>query len=247
MMMTCKTKMKRSSLMLPLLIIACTVCAQQKPVTPVVKPEIPDTIVKMGGRKVAVLKMQKGSSSTTYVLQSKPDSMIRIENKDIETILYRNGNRLSVNKPVVDMVKDDQWQAVLITRNKSEIEGMYSHGFVRAKNSMNPRSRKHAEETATVNLQKQGTKFKAYIILVTNEFSTGGYNDIPGYQMEGIAYGFEPLEKGTNVITDKGNNQKTDAQKQSTSGTATTTKTTDPKQSTTPAATTTTKPADQKK
>jgi hypothetical protein len=37
---------------------------------------------------------------------------------------------------------------------------------------------------------------KGTVVLVTNKKTTGGYGEIPGYFIEGVVYGTEPLEEG---------------------------------------------------
>ena len=101
------------------------------------------------------------------------------------------------------MVDEKQWEAVTITKDKNQIEGMYSHGNISAKSSPNARSKKAAQQNTYIKLQKKAAAVGGTIVLITNEESFGGYGDIPGCYIEGIAYGKEPLEKGTNVAEDK--------------------------------------------
>jgi len=186
----------KNILILAFVLIGGEVFAQTKPV-------VPDTIVRMGGRKVLGIVRQTTFSSVYYTIPSRPDSVIELSRKEIEKVIRKDGRIDVYNKPVLQVVRDDQWQSILITRNKKEVEGMYNRGFFSASSSRNLRSKKKAMESATVKLQKQAVQKKAYIVLITNEYSTGGYSDPPGYYMEGIAYGMEPLEKGTDVVDKK--------------------------------------------
>lgn len=172
------------------------------------KPTPYDTIVRFGNRKIPVTKLTMGSLTVTYALPEKPDSIIRLERKEIEKIIYKNGNISVLNKSVVEVVKDDQWQAVLITKDPKEVEGLYKRGEVNARASMSSRDKKRAQESATVKLQKKAAGQKAYIVLITREEYYGGYGDPPGYYVEGVSYGKEPLEKGTDVADPKNKDTK---------------------------------------
>jgi hypothetical protein len=163
-----------------------------------------DTIVWLGGKKTGVIQVTVSSTIITYALPSHPDSTIRVERKQLEKILYKSGKIDIFNKPVVQMVDDSQWEAVTITKDKGQVEGMYSHGNISAKSSPNARSKKAAQQNTFIKLQKKAAALGGTIVLITSEESFGGYGDIPGCYIEGIAYGKEPLEKGTNVAEDKG-------------------------------------------
>jgi len=162
-----------------------------------------DTIVWLGGKKVGAVQVMVSSTIITYALPAHPDSIIRVERKQLEKILYKSGKVEIFNKPVVQMVDEKQWEAVTITKDKNQIEGMYSHGNISAKSSPNARSKKAAQQNTYIKLQKKAAAVGGTIVLITNEESFGGYGDIPGCYIEGIAYGKEPLEKGTNVAEDK--------------------------------------------
>jgi hypothetical protein len=180
--------------------------AQTKVTQP--KPIPYDTIVRFGDRKIPVVKLTIGSISVTYALPSKPDSIIRLERKEIEKIIFRNGNITVLNKAVVEVVRDDQWQAILVTRDENEVQGLYKRGLVSARSATNSRDKKKAEESATIKIQKKAAMQKAYIILITHEEYYGGYGDPPGYYVEGVSYGTEPLETGTNVVDPKNKTSK---------------------------------------
>lgn len=171
------------------------------------KPIPYDTIVRFGDRKIPVTKLTMGAQTVTYALPEKPDSIIRLERKEIEKIIFKNGNISVLNKAVVTVVKDDEWQAVLITKDEREVQGLYKRGEVSARASMSSRDKKRAQESATVKMQKKAAAQKAYIILITHEEYYGGYGDPPGYYVEGVSYGKEPLETGTNVVDPKNKNK----------------------------------------
>jgi len=183
------------------IVFVCDLFGQTKDATP--KPVPCDTIVRFGNRKFPVVKLTLGSVSVTYALQAKPDSIIRLEKKEIEKIIYKNGNIAVLNKSVVEVISNDQWQAILVTRDEGEIQGLYKRGLVNARSASSSRDKKKALESAQVKIQKKAAAQKATIILITKEEYYGGYGDPPGYYVEGVSYGTEPLEEGTNVVDPK--------------------------------------------
>jgi hypothetical protein len=171
-------------------------------------PAVPvDTVIRFGNRKIPVVKLYIGTLTVTYALQSKPDSIIRLDQKEIEKIIYKNGAVRTMNKPVLEVIKNDQWQAILVTKDEKEVQGLYKRGFCRGKG--NPTSsKKKAEESGIIKIQKQAAGYKATIVLITHEEYTGAYGEPAGYYVEGVAYGTEPLETGTNVVDPKIKNSK---------------------------------------
>jgi hypothetical protein len=169
-----------------------------------VKPAPTDTIVRFGNRKIPVVKLYIGSTSVTYALQSKPDSSIRLEKKEIEKIIYKNGNVEPINKSVVEVIRNDQWQAIMVTHNESDVQGLYVLGEVRANASPNGGNLKKAKESTITRIQKKAAAFKgASYILITKDGFSGGYGNEQTYTAEGSVYGPEPPEKGTDVVKDK--------------------------------------------
>jgi hypothetical protein len=146
-------------------------------------------------------------------LQSKPDSLITVQQKDLERIVYRNGRIDFFNKAVIEEVSDKQWQSILLTHKEKDVAGLYKRGVIAGKSKPNERSKKDAQQSGTIKIQKQAAAIGATIVLITKEEYYGGFGDPQGYYVEGIAYGNEPLEKGTNVVgkgnkDDKGNKEK---------------------------------------
>ena len=162
-----------------------------------------DTIFMLGGKKVPANINGVNSLDVTYTLPSKPDSIIHIERKQVEKVLYRSGQLEVYNKPVVLMIDDNSWEAVVITKDKKQIQGLYKRGEVAAKSPSNPKSKKAAEQSAAIRLQKKAASQGGNVVLITHEESFGAYGDVPGVYIEGITYGDKPLENGTNVVVDK--------------------------------------------
>ena len=188
-----------------MLVIAGEVFGQTK--TPTKNPQtkaVPvDTIIKLGNRKIPALVKQVGALNVSYAIPEKPDSIIRIELKELEKIIYRNGRVDIFNKSVFEDVAANQWESILITHKEKDVAGLYKRGDVSGKSKPNARSKKDAQQSATIKIRKQAAAMKATYILITYEEYYGGFNDPQGYTVEGVAYGPEPLDKGTNVVDDK--------------------------------------------
>lgn len=159
------------------------------------KKEIPqDTIVKLGGRKL-IVDVTKVTATDVYFMQPNKQEVTSIERKQIEKIIYRSGKVDQLNKPLLKMVDEGSWEGVLITTNKDDLKGLYEVGLVNAISASNSRSKKAAKQSATIRLQKKAANLGAYIIYLTKAEAKGGYGEIPGYAMEGIAYSLTPPEK----------------------------------------------------
>jgi len=158
---------------------------------PVIEEKL-DTIIRLGGKKI-VVKIQKINASDITYKNPGSDEVLSLRHKDIERIIMSTGRKETFNKPVLMMIDETQWEAVLITETKEEVDGLYERGFVTAESSSDSRSMKAAKKSATIRLQKKAANMKAGIVLITKSEAKGGYGEIPGYLLEGIAYGFEPL------------------------------------------------------
>jgi hypothetical protein len=170
-----------------------------------------DTIIKLGNRKIPAFVKQVSVLTVSYSLPSKPDSVIKLELKQLEKIIYRNGRVDIFNKPPIDVVKDSEWESVQITRKKEDVKGLYKYIDVAATSTPNERSDKDAEQSALIKVRKQAAAAKASIIYLTKDRPYGGFSDPQGYRVEGIAYGKNPPEKGTNAVTkDKAPKEKED-------------------------------------
>ena len=91
----------------------------------------------------------------------------------------------------------------MITRDVKQVQGLFKRGLVAAKSPSNPKTKKAAQQSAIIRLQKKAASQGGNIILITHEETYGGYGDIPGVYIEGTTYGDKPLESGTNVVVDK--------------------------------------------
>jgi hypothetical protein len=158
-----------------------------------------DTIIRLGGKKIPCKVLNVSSSTVLYSNVDKNESLA-LDRKDVEKIIYKTGRVEVFNKPVLTMIEEGQWEAILITRDEKDVQGLYNRGVITAKSSPSNRSKKAAKQSAIIKLQKKAANLKGTIILLTKENQVGGYGDIPGFDMEAIVYGTEPLEKGTDVV-----------------------------------------------
>lgn len=157
-----------------------------------------DTIVRLGGVKIPCKVLNVSSSTILYSLPGKTESLA-LERKEIEKIIYKNGRVDPINKPVLTMVEEGQWESILVTEDESAVQGLYNRGTISATSSPSS-TKKRAKQSAIIKLQKKAANLKGSIILLTNTEPIGGYGDMPGFRIEGDVYGKEPLEKGTDVV-----------------------------------------------
>jgi hypothetical protein len=172
---------------------------------------VPDTIVKLGGLKILCLIQNVSTTTVYYATPDKPKVVLKMDRKDVEKVIYKSGKVEKYNNAAFTMIDEGQWQAVLITKNDKDVQGMYKRKFITARSSPTS-NKKKARENVIIKMQKQAANAGGSIVLITNDQFYGGFGDNPGYYLEGEAYGFEPLEDGTNVVVDP---SKKDAQSNS--------------------------------
>lgn len=170
-----------------------------------------DTVVRLGGKKIPCKVTSVSSSTVLYSTLDKNETQA-LDRKDVERIIYRTGKIEVFNKPVLTMIEEGQWESILVTRDEKDVQGLYNRGVISAKSSPSNRSKKAAKQSAIIKLQKKAANLKGTIILLTKEESVGGYGDIPGFDMEAIVYGTEPLEKGTDAVSKDKEAQNKDSQ-----------------------------------
>jgi hypothetical protein len=167
-----------------------------------------DTLIKLGGKKLVVDISNVSATTVTYKLKGETEN-ITLERKQIEKIKYKSGRIDVFNKPVLQMLNESQWEAVLVTEKKEDIEGMHEFGLLESNSSSDARSPKAAKKSATIRLQKKAANLGANIIFITKAEAIGGYGEAPGYEMAGICYGFDPPSEETKKkLQDINNDQK---------------------------------------
>jgi hypothetical protein len=164
--------------------------------------EAMDTIFKIEG-KVMPVDVVKVTTGYVSFLVSGNTQTFTIERKEIQKIIYKNGRIEVYNKPVFEMIDDYSWEAVWITEDKAEVKELYKRGEVSATSPASSRSPKAAKKSALIRLQKKAAAMKGSMVYITKKLSTGGYGEYPGYYIEGVVYGNEPLSEGETEKLDK--------------------------------------------
>lgn len=159
-----------------------------------VKVEPTDTIFKLGGT-VLLVDVTKVTSNYVSFIYPGHDEVYTIERKQIQKIIYNNGRIEELNKPIVEMIDEYQWEAVWLTEDKKEVVDLYKRAAIEAKSSPSERSPKAAKKNAIIKLKKKAAYNKGTMILVTHKEKTGGYGEFPGYYIKGVVYGPEPLDE----------------------------------------------------
>ena len=156
--------------------------------------EVLDTIYKIEGK---ILPVDVVNLTQNYVSFTVPGSKetYTMERKDIQKIVYRTGRIDEFNKPVFQMIDDYSWEAVWLTEDK--------RGVVSAQSPASSRSPKAAKKSAIIRLQKKAAAMKGTVVYVTKKENTGGYGEYPGYYIEGVVYGDQPLKEGETEGSDK--------------------------------------------
>jgi len=182
--------MKKVSIWIYALLLTIPVFSQN----PSASVEKHDTITRLGGKKMIVDILNVSSTDVTYKLVGETENK-SLERKQIERIKYKSGKIDIFNKPVLQMLNESQWEAVLVTEKKEDVEGMHEYGLIESTSSSDARSAKAAKKNATIRLQKRAANLGANIVLITKAEAKGGYGEQPGYEMAGICYGFEPISE----------------------------------------------------
>jgi hypothetical protein len=182
--------MKKIIVWISLIIMTIPVFSQK----PATSAEKHDTIIRLGGKKLIVDVSNVSATDVTYKLVGETENKT-LERKQIEKIIYKSGKVDIFNKPVLQMLNESQWEAVLVTEKKEDVEGMHEYCLIESTSSSDARSSKAAKKNATIRLQKKAANLGANIILITKAEAIGGYGEQPGYNMAGICYGFEPMSE----------------------------------------------------
>lgn len=151
-----------------------------------------DTIFKIEGKVMPVDVIKVTPQYVSFLIPGNSENYT-MERKEIQKIIYKNGRIEEFNKPVFEMVDDYSWEAVWLTEDKKDVIDLYRRGKISAKSPASARSPRAAKKNATIRLQKKAAAMKGTVIYVTKKQATGGYGEYPGYYIEGIVYGFEPL------------------------------------------------------
>lgn len=181
--------MKRLIFLAALLIIGISSSFSQEAET-----EALDTIIKVEGKVMPVDVIKVMSSYVRFKVPGN-DEVFTIPRKEIHKIIYKNGRVEEYNALVLMMVDEFSWEAVWLTEDPEDVVSLYKRGEIKSQSSASSRSAKAAKKNATIRLQKKAAAAQGMVVLVTKRQATGGYGEFPGYFIEGIVYGTEPLEE----------------------------------------------------
>ena len=142
---------------------------------PLVAQEEPaklDTIYMLGRRKL-IVEVKNISASTVRYSKPGEEETVTVERKQIQKIIFSNGRKEVFNKPVMMMVEEGDWQTVILTERKNDVEGLYELGKVDAQSSAGSRSAKSAKKSARTRLQKKAANVGGARVLISEEDSIG--------------------------------------------------------------------------
>jgi hypothetical protein len=161
-----------------------------------------DTIFKVEGKALPVNVVKVTENYVSFLVPGKSETYT-IERKEVQKIVYKSGRVDVFNKPIFEMVSDYSWEAVWLTEDKKEVSELYRRGEISAKSPASARSPKAAKNSAIIRIQKKAAAIKGTVIYITKKQTTGGYGEYPGYYIEGVVYGTEPLSEGETEVRDK--------------------------------------------
>lgn len=150
-----------------------------------------DTIVHIAGPKMIVNVSHISASKIFYTYPDK-DNIFEIDRKQVEKVVFRSGRVEVFNKPAFQVIQEDDWRSVFITKNAEEVEGLYLRGQVEVQAAA-ARNRRETIRNAEIRLKKQAAAMGANLIYLTNTEFKGGYGDVPSVTLRGMAYGFNEL------------------------------------------------------
>jgi hypothetical protein len=156
-----------------------------------VKKEPTDTIMLISGRKV-VAQVQAVTANRVSYIPFEQKEVKEMDRKQVHKIFYRNGRVEHFNTLALQMVDEDNWQTVIITDKKDDVEGFFALGQIDAQSSPQARNARAAQRSADIRLKKKAVNMGGIVIFITKRESRGGYGEIPTHYVEGIVYGFEP-------------------------------------------------------
>ncbi len=174
------------------LIIACfTNSISSFSQEPVQEDRVADTLVYLGGRSAPVSIVNVTSKRILFTKQEESE-ISEIDRKQVEKIIYLTGRVEVFNRPVFEMVPEDNWRHVFLTEDPEKVAGLYERGPVEV-TAAAVRNRMTTVRNAQVRLKRRAVALGANMILVTHTEFRGGYGDVPSITMRGIAYGFMPV------------------------------------------------------
>jgi hypothetical protein len=153
-----------------------------------------DTIYMLGQTKKLV-NIKRIMYSTIVYEEPGSNESKEMEKKQIQRVIFHTGRREKFNDRLVMDVEETSWENVILTHKEKEVKGLYEVGEVHGESSPRNRTPKAAERTAKIRLKRRAANKGAQIVLITHEESSGGFGEIPKYNLKGVAYSFTKPEK----------------------------------------------------
>ena len=153
-----------------------------------------DTIYMLGQRK-KVVDIKRITYSKVIYQEKDNKKNKEMEKKQIQRVIFHTGRKEVFNDPLVMDVEEHSWKNVVLTKEESDVKGLYKLGKVHGKSSSRNRTPKSAERTATIRVKRRAANEGAQMVLITKKESTGGFGEVPTYYIEGIAYSFTKPKK----------------------------------------------------
>ncbi|MGE0078659.1 MAG: hypothetical protein AB7S48_12435 [Bacteroidales bacterium] len=154
-----------------------------------------DTIILVSSKKI-IGKVQGVGSSKITVYRADTQKIEEITRKQIHKILYSSGRVEAFNSMAFQELDATNFQAVIITENPADVDGLYAYGEVKSKSGKTSKTAKAAEKNARIRLQRRAAAMGALYVLITKSETRGGYKEVPTHFYEGIAYGIDPPKEG---------------------------------------------------
>lgn len=151
-----------------------------------------DTLHYLEGKTVPVT-IATVTAAKVFFTHPEENEIYEADRKHIQRIIYRTGRVEVLNRPVLNVVNDNDWRRIILTEDPDDTEGFYELGQVEVTVPA-VRNRRSTVTNAEVRLKRRASGLGANMVLVTGTEFRGGYGDSPSIIMKGIAYGFQPLQ-----------------------------------------------------
>ncbi|MFO8236255.1 MAG: hypothetical protein R6U04_12725 [Bacteroidales bacterium] len=179
--------MKKGVFFLIIILSAVSVYSQEK-------TEL-DTMYLLGQEKILVDIKGVRYTSVAYK-EPGDDEMQYIKTKNLHKIIFASGRKEHFNDPLVMDVESIDWRNVILTEDESDVKNLHEVGEVHGNSGTNTRTPKSAERNAKIRIKRRAANMGAEFVLVTDTEASGGFGEVPTYEIEGIAYSYtEPTEE----------------------------------------------------
>jgi len=148
-----------------------------------------DTLIRLGGNKMAIIYKQESANDITYSLAANPNILISISKNEVEWVYLKNGKHTQYTKTVLSMYGDTDWQKITVTSDSRQISNLYKLSSQTAKSVTKFQTKKQAYDAAVVSLQRKAAEQKGSLVLIENVTYLGGYNDPQTCSIEGSVWG----------------------------------------------------------